>query len=665
VLSVPPFALGAALLLWGAAAGFLPAAATLAAAVEAPRFSALRFNLRARDFERIADLCTAAFVVALVYLLLRTRHFSESLVTALLWLPMLVAPLVLAQRYSLAGRTPLTALFWSLRRRHAHAPEAAQSVLVDFGYFCVCLLAATAANLRSPWFYPALCAFLLYVLWPQRAPAARRAAWPALAALAVVLGFGIHLGLSRLQSVIEEAAVDWLNARWQGQADPYRARTAIGDIGSLKFSDRIVLRVDAPRNTPVPLLRLASYNRYAGGSWTASAPLFQPLVPLADGWVVGDGPGVQRLRVSGWMTRDRALLALPPNTVRLAHLRAENVQRNGMGAVRAEHGPDPLTYEAWFDADGATDMPPGADDLALPATVATPMREVVQQLGLQRGDPAAAVAAVQALFASGFSYSLDLDATGGGSRSLLRFLLQDRRGHCEYFASATVLLLRAAGVPARYATGYAVQEWSTLDGGYVVRARHAHAWALAWTHGRWQEVDTTPAVWADEEARQASALQPLYDLFSTLHYRFARWRAAPAGGHDSGMSWVWLAVPLAGYLLWRVWRRRTQLGTGAAAAPQRIEQQVQLAPLLARLAARGHVRPSGTPLLAWVRGLRMAEAETRALLEEVVRGYYQARFDPDGLPPARARTLAAQSAALLARLDAPFSAASAPSIPAG
>ena len=662
MLSVPPFALAAALLLWGAVAGFLPAAAMLATAVEAPRFSALRFNLRARDFERIADLCSVAFVVALVYLVLRTRHLSESLVGALLWLPMLVAPLVLAQRYSTAGCTPLTALLWSLRQRRARTPDAAgQSVSVDFAYFCVCLLAATAANLRSAWFYAALCAFLLYGLWPQRTLGARRVAWPALAALAAALGFGVQLGLSRLQTTVEEAAVDWLNARWQGRADPYRARTAIGDVGSLKLSDRIVLRVDAPRATPVPLLHLASYDRYAGSSWIASAPSFQPLVPLGDGWVVGDGPGVQRLAVSGWMTHHRALLALPPNTMRLARLRAETVQRNGMGAVRAEHGPDPLTYEAWFDPGGATAMPPGAHDLALPAAVAAPVREVARQLRLQGKDPAAAVAALRAFFASGFSYSLDLDE-GGGGRSLVRFLVHDRRGHCEYFASATALLLRAAGVPARYATGYAVQEWSALEGAYVVRARHAHAWALAWLDGRWQEVDTTPAVWTEEEAQQASALQPLHDLLSALYFRFARWRAAPGDGHGEVRAWGWLALPLAGYLLWRVWRRRTRLGTGAA-APQRIAQHAMLAPLLARLAERGHVRPPGTPLLAWVRGLPLTEDETRALLEDVVCGYYRARFDPDGLPPDRAQVLAAQSAAALACLERVS--ASAPSVPAG
>jgi transglutaminase-like putative cysteine protease len=43
---------------------------------------------------------------------------------------------------------------------------------------------------------------------------------------------------------------------------------------------------------------------------------------------------------------------------------------------------------------------------------------------------------------------------------LARFLLRTRSGHCEYFATATVLLLRQLGIPARYAVGYAVHEAS-------------------------------------------------------------------------------------------------------------------------------------------------------------------------------------------------------------
>ena len=662
MLSVPPYVLAAGLLLWGASGGFVVLAVLLAIITEAGRWTALRFELRTRDFERIGDLCSVALALALAYSLLGSRNFSETLVATLLWLPILFAPLIVAQRLSVAGVVPLSALFWSLRRPRAreaalalspHPDQDANTTGAgpfDFPYLCACLLAASAANVRALWFYIALCAFVLIALWPQRRPDSQRSAWPALAALALLLGFGIQLGLSWLQSALEDAALEWLDARWREQADPYRARTAIGDIGSLKASERIVLRVDAPPKTTPPLLRHASYNRYVGGIWSAPAQPFQGLVSNSHSWVLAQGSATRHLRVSAWMTEHRALLALPLSTLRLERLGAASAQTNHMGAVRVEDGPEPLVYEAWYDPDISADIPPGAEDLVVPPALGPPVHEVVLALGLAGRQPSDTVRALHRFFATQFEYSLDLESAGGGARSLARFLSQDRRGHCEYFATATVLLLRAAGIPARYATGYAVHEWSPLEGRYLVRARHAHAWALAWVGDRWQELDTTPAVWAQAEAQQASAFQPLYDLASALYFGIARWRAESAERGAAPITWAWLVAPLAAYLLWRVWRRRAdwivrdrERGAKAGA---------QLGPLLLALARLGHVRPPGAPLLAWARTLPLADPDTLTLLDEVVRSYYRLRFDPEVGSPAAVHALEAQSAALLARVDA-------------
>src|SRR5207253_2703424 len=89
------------------------------------------------------------------------------------------------------------------------------------------------------------------------------------------------------------------------------------------------------------------------------------------------------------------------------------------------------------------------------------------------------------------------------------------KGHCEYFATATVLLLRQAGVPARYVVGYSAQEFSTLEGAFIVRNRHAHAWAQALVAGRWVVVDTTPSNWAEQEEQAARAsFGAVMDVFS-------------------------------------------------------------------------------------------------------------------------------------------------------
>ena len=80
------------------------------------------------------------------------------------------------------------------------------------------------------------------------------------------------------------------------------------------------------------------------------------------------------------------------------------------------------------------------------------------------------------------------------------FLNSRQTGHCEYFASSSVYLLRETEIPARYVVGFSVQEYSDVLDMYVVRQRHTHAWAIAFVNNKWQVVDTTPSIWLDEES---------------------------------------------------------------------------------------------------------------------------------------------------------------------
>ena len=74
------------------------------------------------------------------------------------------------------------------------------------------------------------------------------------------------------------------------------------------------------------------------------------------------------------------------------------------------------------------------------------------------------------------------------------FLFDTRRGFCEHYASAFVVLLRAAGIPARVVTGYQGGEMNPQGGYMIVRQSDAHAWAEAIVDGRWQRFDPTAAV---------------------------------------------------------------------------------------------------------------------------------------------------------------------------
>lgn len=56
------------------------------------------------------------------------------------------------------------------------------------------------------------------------------------------------------------------------------------------------------------------------------------------------------------------------------------------------------------------------------------------------------------------------------------FLFEEKRGFCNYYATAQVLMLRALGIPARIAVGYAEGEQDPLNDSFTVRKRDSHAW---------------------------------------------------------------------------------------------------------------------------------------------------------------------------------------------
>ncbi|HET9668673.1 MAG TPA: DUF3488 and transglutaminase-like domain-containing protein [Casimicrobiaceae bacterium] len=74
------------------------------------------------------------------------------------------------------------------------------------------------------------------------------------------------------------------------------------------------------------------------------------------------------------------------------------------------------------------------------------------------------------------------------------FLFDTRRGFCEHYASAFVVMLRDAGIPARVVTGYQGGEMNPRGGYMIVRQSDAHAWAEAVIDGRWHRFDPTAAV---------------------------------------------------------------------------------------------------------------------------------------------------------------------------
>ena len=119
------------------------------------------------------------------------------------------------------------------------------------------------------------------------------------------------------------------------------------------------------------------------------------------------------------------------------------------------------------------------------------------------------------------------------------FLFDTRRGFCEHYASAFVVMLRAAGIPARVVTGYQGGEINPRGGYMIVRQSDAHAWAEAIVDGRWQRFDPTAAVAPSRVERGLFGSVPAGDpvpLFARAGRRMAEGPAARARRDQPSMA---------------------------------------------------------------------------------------------------------------------------------
>jgi transglutaminase-like putative cysteine protease len=118
--------------------------------------------------------------------------------------------------------------------------------------------------------------------------------------------------------------------------------------------------------------------------------------------------------------------------------------------------------------------------LQLPRTIPRRVIDVAHEA--TSGAPSAydKAAAVEMYLRTNFTYSTHVAAIPPDRDWVDYFLFDAQEGYCDYFATAMVVLLRAEGVPARVASGFAPGEFDPSTGVSMVRENHAHSWVEAY-----------------------------------------------------------------------------------------------------------------------------------------------------------------------------------------
>jgi transglutaminase-like putative cysteine protease len=129
--------------------------------------------------------------------------------------------------------------------------------------------------------------------------------------------------------------------------------------------------------------------------------------------------------------------------------------------------------------------------LALPPTVPIRVLQLSRELTEDLASPYEKALAIQSYLRSN-PYTLDVPAPPPGRDVADYFLFDLKKGYCDYYATAMVVLARASGLPARLVTGYASGVYYANEAKYLIRESDAHSWVEIYFAGiGWIEFEPT------------------------------------------------------------------------------------------------------------------------------------------------------------------------------
>jgi transglutaminase-like putative cysteine protease len=446
------------------------------------------------------------------------------------------------------------------------------------------------------------------------------------------------------------AAADGLY--WRGSVyDAYedgrwtRSRTHALRTG-LAAHDRTVVVEGEPSSAPAATLERQEID-VVGLTVPVAFALDRPVAFEAPAPPPGASFGLQlAARWSG----ELALRLAPAGAPALEDAHAEHGDADGSRELRAPVGLHYVAYSTDAPRDEAAELPPEARAayLQLPPALAPRLVSLAARIA-PAGPPAATARALAEWLRATHTYSLELPRPAPGLDPVESFLVETPAGHCEYFASAMALLLRARGVPARYVNGYLGGEWNDVGRYVAVRDGRAHSWVEAYLpDAGWTRVDATPPLPAARAGRVRQWLDSLdfawarwivsYDLPRQLE--LARGVAERLGLHAPGAPGgraPTILVVLAAVVAMAIAATRLAPGRATARPAPRAANAADGAPVtklyaraLARLAQAGVPRARGETPREYARRIGDAGLDDEAALAELTELYTAARFGGRG-----------------------------------
>ena len=305
----------------------------------------------------------------------------------------------------------------------------------------------------------------------------------------------------------------------------FSENVTLGEIGSLKQDDGIVMRVRIEDSSPPGMLRWrgVALDEFTGRGWkkSAEARTGEQRTSERGFYQLGTTEALHRLTTQTVFLEpleSPVLFAAP----RLVGLQGDfpYIRVDAEGSVQSRrHEFDRVIYKAVSD----TTEPPVQmlrDDLRsyspafyrylqLPDKLDPRISRLATSIILrsQAWNRYDAAKAIESELQNSYGYSLQMKA--GGPDPLADFLFNVKVGHCEYFSTAMAVLLRTHGIAARVVNGFLPGEYNETAGAFTVRQSDAHSWVEVYfpESRAWVTFDPTPSAGRTEPVRSGFSAQ--------------------------------------------------------------------------------------------------------------------------------------------------------------
>lgn len=306
---------------------------------------------------------------------------------------------------------------------------------------------------------------------------------------------------------IENPLIDVFRAREKGLISGISDEISLGEVGEIQLDRSIILRAFNVEFSEAPYWRVQVFDTYINNKWikTLTVPEKEPrsgmpytiiLEPTYDTFL--------------------PLLNYPTAVLKIFGKKEEPKRFKGGFYELKEPVTRPIKIIAMYTEEPPRDTPLSVY-LQLPKDLPKSIKELAKELSKDAKSNKEKIERVKNFFKEGgFEYTLKLEAHEGDP--LEDFLFRKRRGNCEYYASATALLLRLMGVPSRVVSGFHGALKNEYGNYYFVVGGMAHVWVEAYADGVWLTVDTTPP-YVPESLKDINTLTYIYDAIVTFWYR--------------------------------------------------------------------------------------------------------------------------------------------------